>query len=119
MRDITDGTSNTVAVAETTLDVKNGVGQTWGYSKWVGNGVDLADGRGINDFRDCCSWTTPPFQNVSKTQLADWGTVGSLHKGGVQVVLADGSVRFLSENLNATTRTNLAYIADGQILGEL
>ncbi|HBN78127.1 MAG TPA: prepilin-type cleavage/methylation domain-containing protein [Planctomycetaceae bacterium] len=119
MRDIIDGTSNSVAVAETTLDVKNGVGQTWGYSKWVGNGVDLADSRGINDFRDCCSWTTPPFQNVSKTQLADWGTTGSLHKGGVQVLMGDGSVKFLSENINASTRTNLAYISDGQVLGEL
>ncbi|MCA8988430.1 MAG: DUF1559 domain-containing protein [Planctomycetaceae bacterium] len=117
-RDLTDGTSNTVMVAETTLDVKNGVGQTWGYSKWVGNGVDLAAGNGINDFSVCCSWSVPPNANLSQTQLKDWGLVGSLHNGGAQVVLADGSVRFLSENLNAATRVNLAYIADGQILGE-
>ena len=117
MRDITDGTSNTVAVAETTLDVKNGVGQTWGYSKWVGNGVDLA-ALAINDFGDCCSWTTPPFQNLSKTQLRDWGLVGSLHKGGAQVLMGDGAVRFLSQNMNATTRQRLAYISDGQVLGE-
>ncbi len=119
MRDVKDGTSNTVMVAETTLDVKNGVGQTWGYAKWVGNGVDLASSSGINDFSICCSWTTPPNQNDSKTQLKDWGLVGSLHKGGAQAVLADGSVRFLSENMSASTRVNLAYMADGQILGEL
>ncbi len=118
MRDIVDGTSNTVAVAETTLDVKNGVGQTWGYAKWVGNGVDLATARGINDFRVCCSWSTPPNANLSTTQLADWGLVGSLHKGGAQVLMADGAVRFLSENIAAVTRERLSYIGDGQVLGE-
>ncbi len=117
-RDISDGTSNTVMVAETTLDVKNGVGQTWGYSKWVGNGVDLAASAGINDFSVCCSWTTPPNQNHSQTQLKDWGLVGSLHQGGAQAVLADGSVRFLSENIDASTRVNLAYLGDGQVIGE-
>ena len=118
MRDLTDGTSNTIMVVETTLDVKDGAGPTWGYAKWVGNGVDIAASTGINDFGVCCSWTTPPNQNLSTTQLRSWGAAGSLHKGGLQTVLADGSVRFLSENINATTRTNLALIADGQVLGE-
>jgi hypothetical protein len=34
------------------------------------------------------------------------------------VLLADGSVRFLSENVDATIRTRLSSIADGQTLGE-
>ncbi len=118
IRDISDGTSNTVAVAETTLDVKNGVGQTWGYSKHVGHGVDLATNLGINDFSVCCPWSTPPNTNFSTTQLRDWGIVGSLHKGGAQVLLADGAVRFLSENIAAITRERLTFIADGQVVGE-
>ncbi|MBL4884820.1 MAG: DUF1559 domain-containing protein, partial [Planctomycetaceae bacterium] len=116
MRDMTGGTTNTVAVAETTLDAKNGVGQTWGYSKWVGNGVDLTYSGGIN-FWTCCSWWSPPNTNTQADRLAHWGTPGSKHKGGMQVVLGDGSVRFLSENLDSGTRRNLAYIADGNVLG--
>ncbi len=116
-RDISDGTSNTVAVAETTLDVKNGVAPTWAYTKWVGGGVDFAYTRGIN-FWPCCSWLSPPFANTTRNSLGDWSAPGSTHPGGMQVCLADGSVRFISENIDRNTRLNLAYIADGNPLGE-
>ncbi|WP_166830221.1 DUF1559 domain-containing protein [Thalassoroseus pseudoceratinae] len=119
LRDIVDGTSNTVAVCETLRDVWNGTGQTWGYSKWVGAGVDLTYSRGIN-FTVCCSWDSPPFQRpgARASRLGDWSTVGSLHPGGAQVLLADGAVRFVSETIDPSTRNNLAYIADGQVLGD-
>jgi hypothetical protein len=42
----------------------------------------------------------------------------SLHVGGCQVLLGDGGVRFVSENTNQLTLNNLAYISDGQVLGE-
>lgn len=32
--------------------------------------------------------------------------------------MGDGSVRFISTNIDKVTRTNLAYIADGNIIGE-
>lgn len=51
-------------------------------------------------------------------RLGDWSTVGSLHTGGAHILLGDGAVRFLSENIDATTRNRLAYIKDGQPLGE-
>ncbi len=119
IRDITDGTSNTVAVAETVRSTWNGVSPTWGYAKWVGHGVDLTYSRGIN-FNRCCGWDSTPFARtpVLSNRLGDWSTVGSNHTGGAQVVLADGSVRFISENIDATTRNRLAYIADGQPVGE-
>lgn len=119
IRDITDGTSNTVVVAETLRRVFNGTyGSTWGYAKWVGNGVDLAYPQGINFWR-CCSWDSPPFERpIIVGRLGDWGTVGSLHTGGAHILLGDGSVRFLSENVAATTRNRLTYIADGEVLGE-
>jgi len=31
--------------------------------------------------------------------------------------MADGSVRFLSESVDSTTKTNLSRIADGNVLG--
>ena len=42
----------------------------------------------------------------------------SLHSGGVQVVLGDGSVRFLSENMDHNTLRRLANPKDGEVLGE-
>lgn len=122
MRDLTDGTSNTVAIAETTLNVYDGITGSWACNQHVGNGLDFANLNGqrkINDW-DCCGWgpgTPWSIKNPAGT-LGEWGTVGSLHTGGVQVLLGDGSVRFISENLDATTRQRLGYISDGNVLGE-
>lgn len=117
IRDVTDGMSNAVACAETIRWTFNGASATWGHAKWVGHGVDLTYGNGINYWK-CCSWYTPP--NVSGTvgRLGDWSTVGSLHTGGAHVLLGDGAVRFISENIDRVTRNNLAYISDGNPLGE-
>ncbi|WP_417850773.1 DUF1559 domain-containing protein [Thalassoglobus sp.] len=118
-RDLRDGSSNTVVVAETTRQTWNGRPQAWGYSKWVGHGVDLQYSRGIN-FWKCCSWDSSPFTRTPEIvgRLGDWSTVGSLHTGGAHVLLGDGAVRFISENIDGTTRERLGYIADGQPVGE-
>jgi prepilin-type N-terminal cleavage/methylation domain-containing protein len=42
----------------------------------------------------------------------------SAHSGGVHCVLADGSVRFLAENINMQTLKRLATRDDGQVIGE-
>ena len=41
-----------------------------------------------------------------------------MHTGGLQILLADGSVRFISENMSLVTVNSLAYIADGAVLGD-
>jgi prepilin-type N-terminal cleavage/methylation domain-containing protein len=45
-------------------------------------------------------------------------TFGSAHTGGAQFCLADGSVHFLSENIDQTLYENLSTMADGNITGE-
>ena len=77
IRDVTDGTSNTVMLAEGTREVKNGVANTWGYSKWVGNGIDFGASEGINDW-PCCSWHTPPDANTRPGSTRNWGGPGVL-----------------------------------------
>lgn len=54
--------------------------------------------------------------DLQKRQYA-WG-YGSGHTGGCQVALGDGSVRFLSENLDALTFWRLTYLHDGAVVGE-
>jgi len=117
IRDVADGTSNTVMLVEGTRDVKNGIANTWGYSKWVGNGIDFAASEGIN-YWICCPWWGTPDSSTSAGRTRNWGAPGSSHVGGLQVTLADGSVRFISENIDNSTRLNLAYIRDGVPLGE-
>lgn len=102
---IRDGTSNTVAVAETTLDVLNGEAAGWGYRAWVMTGIDLASG--INRW----DWVTRPDPVVG--ELGSWGRMGSLHPGGAHVLMADGSTHFISEYTNTTTLERLAAMNDG------
>ena len=42
----------------------------------------------------------------------------SRHVGGVQFVLADGSVRFITQNINHPTYQSLGGRADGTVVGE-
>ena len=112
MRDLTDGSTNTVAVCETIRGTAhNGVSPAWGYARWVGNGIDFAYSSGIN-------WTYHATNVISRAKLAQWGTPGSLHPGGAQITLADASVRFISETVETTIRVRLANIGDGQPVPE-
>jgi prepilin-type processing-associated H-X9-DG protein len=42
----------------------------------------------------------------------------SFHEGGAHIALADGSVRFLSENVDMTTIFRLMAAQDGQLMPE-
>ena len=42
----------------------------------------------------------------------------SAHPNGVQIVLADGSVRFITNNIDLATYKNLADRDDGNALGD-
>lgn len=50
----------------------------------------------------------------------DTTTIGSnsYHPGGTQILLGDGSVRFVSDSVEVTTWINLSRRNDGQVLGE-
>lgn len=128
LRDITDGTSNTILVAEvcarTSLYRKgklisptsdmiaaaqamNGSG-TWADvfkgDTWV-SGV-LYDGTGSDG---------PCAVNCANAR-----TVGlySWHTGGATVTLADGSAKFISENISAYTLASLITRAGAEVVGE-
>lgn len=108
-RDVTDGLSNTIMVGEATGG-QRGTNEciTWGV-------MNLADtGNGING-----SFSTPGGKKDWKANpdLNDNG-LASFHTGGCHVLLGDGSVRFLNENLSDATFRNLGARNDGNVLGE-
>ncbi|MEW4528858.1 DUF1559 domain-containing protein [Maioricimonas sp. JC845] len=104
IRDITDGTSNTIMVGETiTWRVQNN-GNTFGwdpqlYGRW--HGPTCCADSGLHAIRQGNQKLNPPqlASNVVKRE-----GFSSLHEGGAQFTMADGSVRFISENIDHTGR---------------
>ena len=45
-------------------------------------------------------------------------SLGSFHVGGVHILLADGAVRFISDNIDIETLRRLGMKNDGLVLGE-
>ena len=111
--DVKDGTSNTMMVGETTRNVYNGGTNAWGYRGHVMVGLNLVS-YPINRFW----YSSASPQQQPQGKLGSWAYAGSLHTGGAHFTLGDGSVRFISENIDTTTRQNLARMSDGNVLGE-
>ncbi len=112
--DFTDGLSNCVLMAEQTREKYNGAIGGWSYTCWVNAGLDFSrDWYRINQWD---YYSTPGSSLPGR--LGQWMTAGSLHTGGCHVVLGDGSVRFVSENIDGSTQNNLSRISDGKVLGE-
>jgi prepilin-type N-terminal cleavage/methylation domain-containing protein len=121
-RDVSDGLTTTVMVAETCLDVYDGVTQSWACDEHVGGGIAFAfppNGTGTINQWLCCSWASPPYTSSNAPgKLGEWGSPGSVHTGGMHVALGDASVRFISQNINLTTQQRLGMIADGNPIGD-
>jgi hypothetical protein len=102
--DVTDGLSNTLAVGERMTRSANG----WLYT-WAGvvSGGDNPICRFLGD-----TDVTPNHSQVRMDEFA------SYHAGGAQFVLGDGSVRFISTNIDLGVYRNLASRAAGDVVGE-
>ena len=124
LRDVLDGTSNTIMIGESYTDpgyskdgqsmdywqigspqtgtwVLGGIGGTE-YSEFVGSTF----GR-INSRRD-------PAVNGVIMEMS----FGSWHVGGAHFTMADGSVKFISENVDLQLYRKLATRAGGEVVGE-
>ena len=143
LRDITDGSSNTVIVGETKYQLgpsgrSDGVRAGWASSvRGCVNatpGVTAAvtdvpinsykgDGNtGDTLFTIGTTSSDPSFRGsvngVASDQNLQGRAFGSGHVGGCHFGLADGSVRFISENIEISTLQHLAIRNDGQVIGE-
>lgn len=106
--DVRDGTSNTLAIMEVR-----------GYRPVSANDLmSIADGRGMR-------WEIGTSTNLAINGIhgdsicgtaCRWENASSFHTGGVHGLLADGAVRFISENVNSNTYLHYGGINDGEIL---
>jgi prepilin-type processing-associated H-X9-DG protein len=114
--DISDGTTNTLLMGEQTLDLYNGVTSSWAYAGWVSVGIDPVGNWNVTyPAQGLNVWN---YNNVSNQygKRASWYTAASLHTGGVNFVMADGSVRFIQESIDLPNLTRLCRMADGDVI---
>jgi prepilin-type N-terminal cleavage/methylation domain-containing protein len=119
-RDFTDGSSNVAMVLEQSGRSFNGTAVVDGRADrndgyWMGSGGDTR----------CFNTTTlrHPIGATNATLAAAGGQacnslVNSEHTGGVHALLGDGTIRFLSANIDFTLSRNLVTRNDGAVLGE-
>ncbi|MEX0728304.1 MAG: DUF1559 domain-containing protein [Planctomycetaceae bacterium] len=125
IRNVVDGTSNTIMIGEIIQrgitkccwDVGNYYNPFWGgafFSTLAGPNTTLPD-----RIYQCKSTTWPgaPCTSIGPTANAV-SFARSMHVGGAQFVLADGSVRFISTNINQATFQALGTVNGREVLGE-
>ncbi len=143
-RDITDGTSNTAFMAETLFGNRQAATTTLVNSqrqmKRVSGGapcgptaetMETTASTNFNGNRAGAWISSIGFHTLVQgyyppnSRNPDFGNHGeivsgprSLHVGGAQLSLCDGSVRFVSENVDLNTFRAIFSRADGQVLGE-
>ena len=103
--EVTDGLSNTIALGEV-----------------IGNWCGWQVGWGFQSFATTAhtvNYLNSTLKNSAATGNAD-ACIGfrSQHVGGAHVLLGDGSVRFISENISGVTYNALASRAGGEVIGE-
>ena len=134
MRDLVDGTTNVVCIAEQSdwcKDSSNGNAKFDCRSSGGGGpGYGWSMGQGSNNFASDRQHglSTTQYQPGSKifngrpagldSDLGANFPVQSAHTGGSHVLLGDGSVRFISDNINYQTYLMLACRDDGNVVGE-
>ena len=119
IRDLTDGTTNTLIIGERTTYYENlNTKADPFFGVWAGL-VPNSEGSAERFLGHCEHNPNHAAQkDGSGNSLGDAGDFGSSHTGGSQFVLGDGSVRFISENIDNQTYQNLSIISDGNVIGE-
>jgi prepilin-type N-terminal cleavage/methylation domain-containing protein/prepilin-type processing-associated H-X9-DG protein len=136
--EITDGTTNTMMVAEQSAYSRDRSGKqvdlrsSNSHGGWVGTTGRGVPGEGTWFCTYYQSWNITTvrypinFKDATNITSAGGGLsplngsnrpIQSAHDGGAHILLADGSVRFVQENIDYTTLTNLANRNDGEIVG--
>lgn len=128
MRDFIDGTSNTVLCSEILKSPGNDfrgvmhlVTEFNYYQHDRNPNTPIPDDMRGAPWSECVSIPRAPCNpSYTGNDSTTKGLISarSLHEGGVFVLLGDGSVRFVSENINNPTWQNLGPPDDGTVVGE-
>ncbi|MSR60248.1 MAG: DUF1559 domain-containing protein [Planctomycetaceae bacterium] len=126
LKDCSDGTSNTMLLGEQSGTVANQDIRANYWGGWGGTSHGYS-GLLFPQMTGCeivCGITTVRYQinaNSAPSGNQPWflnTVLNSLHTGGTHGLLGDGSVRFLSENMNLATLVRVCVMNDGTVVGE-
>lgn len=123
IRDINDGTTNQIMVGEVRGFRPTCRNQMTSIRDWRGMRWEISTGTNmpINGVHFDAGQTPGDCPNVADRGTCTncrWENMASFHTGGTQAVLADGSTRFLSENIDTALFRGLGSISDGAVIGE-
>ena len=104
MRQITDGTTNTLAFGESSYFTIDD-GEPKDFPTWVGM---------IGEDEQILFKSEP--SDIINSDIND-DSAFSQHTGGCHFTLCDGSVRFISESIDTTVYFNLGAKSDGEVVG--
>jgi len=122
LQDCTDGLSNTILLGERKVFDPNMTAlagdniDDWGWI-WFGAQADCFIGTGVK-----INFMIPG--NIASLSTAEqslafndrFNSMGSMHPGGCNIAMGDGSVRFISENISSVTFLGLGSMANREVL---
>lgn len=114
-RDIPDGSSNTILIGEKVIS-SDDRGWASGTRSTLRNTGTLPNAQ-VPAYNYNAGYGNNPG-DADESAPGYVGGFHSRHAGGVQAALADGSVRFISENINPQTYQQLGDRADGGMIGD-
>ena len=108
-RDITDGTTNTLMLAELSKTLPSGVSNL--YRSWI---------RGNNGGSGATKNVTNPINSTYYNGSNNFNDISfaSNHTGGCHFTLGDGSVRFVSENIDLSLYKALASRKSSEVISD-
>lgn len=127
IRDIRDGTTNTILIGESTTNKRDANHiPRWGQGRHVavyGRAITELDPGHVNHSiyklnARMCDRSDGAWSALANCDLRYAWVFASDHVGGAQFVLGDGSVRFISENIDMNTWGLLHAINDAEVIGE-
>lgn len=127
-RDVTDGTSNTLMMAEALVNDGDSDGRGRYYNAHGGACLFSTEQRPNSTVGDKfvlgCSPGSAGFWQTNTPCSPSGGTTQtrisarSLHTGGVHVLMGDGAVRFVSNNIDSVVWSSLGTVNGGEVVGE-
>ncbi len=154
MADISDGTSSTACMSESTLGISGVLSgpassltvptsKIYAYPAYTTTSLDDATCASATTWNEADPrqflWYSGEIRNTSYNHYytpndkrwdcltnsislgftaIGWKAARSMHVGGVHLLLCDGSVRFVSDTVNATTWASLSTRAGSEVIGE-
>jgi prepilin-type processing-associated H-X9-DG protein len=123
--EITDGTSNTLLMAEVRQGQQQDLrGYTWwgpaaGFTTQMAPNSPEQDVLAGGNCRPPPAFDNPPCTDVQTATRPNQMAARSRHPGGLNAALSDGSVRFISNSINLNTWRALSTSRGGEVINAL